>query len=157
MDAGSGSRGVHYGDSSRDRRNAGHSPTPILKRSTSGLDASGRGMRAIKEDVTAVDEESYLSRSGGYGGLVHSRSKDAFEDSVREPNRPPAVIPGLTTFMQEAYREKYGIFCDSAQSLLTFWKEHVSSFYRSRAETMRATKEAVSGWSAASPGHTGSR
>ena len=98
-------------------------------------------MRAIKEDVTAVDEDSYsghLSRSGGYG-FGHSRSKDALENSVREQGRDPVKIKGITTFLQEEYRDKYGIFCDNSQSLLKFWKDHVSSYYKLRADRIKAT------------------
>ena len=80
-------------------RKSGVSPQPILKRQVSNQ-GSGRNMRTIKEDATAVDEDSwYDSRSPYQGNMGHSKSKDVLDESVRDPHRPPQRLDGLLDFL----------------------------------------------------------
>lgn len=94
-------------------------------------------MRTIKEDATAVDDNEsppYGSRFGHDNDAGLRSSKDPLEESVRNPNRPPERLPGLTTFLQDEYRHKFGIFCDDPPTLFIFWKDHVSSYYKIQRE-----------------------
>ena len=109
-------------------------------------------MRTIKEDATAVDdnESPQYSRYGheNDGGLLNRSSKDALDDSVRNPNRPPERLPGLTDFLQDEYRHKFGIFCDDPPTLFIFWKDHVSSYYKAQREKRERLRDAMNSYAA---------
>ena len=81
-----------------------HDASPgILKRSLTRNDSRER-MGTIKENLTAVDDDSNYNSRSFYETLGQSKSKDVLEESVRDPNRPAKVVPGLTDFLQAQYR-----------------------------------------------------
>ena len=95
-------------------------------------------MRTIKEDATAVDEDEshyYGSRIGFENEALHRSAKSGeLDSSVRDPNRKPEMISGLTDFLQTEYRHKFGIFSDDPPTLFIFWKDHVSNMYKAKRE-----------------------
>ena len=73
------------------------------------------------------------------------------EESTAAPNRPPAYIKGLTTFLRQAYYEKKGIYISKARGehayLKEFWKNEVSESYqqhRVKALTQRQANNTMS-------------
>ena len=75
--------------------------------------------------------------------MGHSKSKDALDESVRDPHRPPQRLDGLLDFLQEEYKHKFGIFCDDSKALFNMWKEHVSSSYRQQRESRAALMKSL--------------
>ena len=51
------------------------------------------------------------------------------EESVRDPNRPPKIIDGITDFLQDEYHKRLGVFTEESKDLLKFWRSYVSILY----------------------------
>ena len=84
-------------------------------------------LRTIAESRQSMGE-SYKHMSN-----VHS-SRDVLEESVKDPQQNVKHIEGLTLFLQDEYKKKFGIYQDNDKTLFIFWKDHVSKYYRDKRE-----------------------
>ena len=93
------------------------------------LDQVTRGGSGMGRNYSNYDHENTINKSGYLG-----------EDSIAEPGRAPRRVEGLSSFLIQEYYKRFGIYCQDADKLFKFWKDHVSENYRQMRERNQAEK-----------------
>lgn len=119
----------------------------ILKRKTSGYDSANKddflrgddNMKTIKEDQMSYQDSRAYSKTN-LGDSRIDGSASFLEESLRDGNQPPKLVQGLTQFLIEEFKNKYGIYKRDPADLFIFWKDHVSFYYREVREEKKMKK-----------------
>lgn len=115
----------------------------ILKNRKSGTmyDKGRSGMDTVKEQQTHYDDESGYSEYKENNDLNISQNLDAshvtMSMSMKDPSRPPIVVPELAEFLLEEYRKKLGVDTENSKDLLQFWRNYVSLKHKQEREAKR--------------------
>lgn len=115
-------------------------PGGILKPKKSGTMYEKTLMQSIPERKTQYDESDY-SEYKENNDLNISQNLDAshvtMSMSMKDPMRPPIVVPELADFLLEEYRKKLGVDTENSKDLLQFWRNYVSSKHKQEREAKR--------------------